>query len=68
MMGDSPPPYIEAENRIDEDAAEAIGEVEETEPGQSGSANFNLKPGKYLLVCNIPGHYLSGMWAFLTVE
>jgi uncharacterized cupredoxin-like copper-binding protein len=61
-------PYVEAEKRIDEDAAGAIGEIEETEPGQHGNATFNLKAGKYLLVCNIPGHYLSGMWAVLTVE
>ena len=68
MNGDTPPPYIEAENRIDEDAGGAIGEIEETEPGKTGNATFRLNPGKYLLVCNIPGHYLSGMWAFLTVE
>lgn len=68
MNGDTPLPYVEAENRIDEDAAGAIGEVEETEPGKSGTASFRLNAGKYLLVCNIPGHYLAGMWAILTVE
>ena len=68
MSGDTPLPYVEAENRIDEDAAGAIGEIEETEPGKTGNATFRLKAGKYLLVCNIPGHYMAGMWAFLTVE
>ena len=22
-----------------------------------------LKPGKYLLICNVPGHYSAGMWS-----
>jgi uncharacterized cupredoxin-like copper-binding protein len=27
-----------------------------------------LKPGRYILYCNIPGHYALGMWTLLTVK
>lgn len=43
----------------------AVGEVEEIEPGQSGRVTLTLKPGRYLLICNIVGHYQLGMQAEL---
>lgn len=61
-------PYSEAESRIDEEAAGDMGEVSELDPGKAGALKLSLKPGKYVLVCNIPGHYMNGMWAILTVE
>lgn len=61
-------PYLEDESRIDEEAAGHLGEVSELDPGTSGALRISLKPGKYALVCNIPGHYMNGMWAVLTVE
>ena len=62
-----PLPYIEAEDRVDEDAAGAIGEVAETEPGESGSVTLHLDPGTYILFCNVADHYAMGMWTLLTV-
>jgi len=62
-----PLPYIENENRVDEDRAGDKGEVSELDPGHSGSLTVPLKPGKYLLICNVPGHYEAGMWAEFTV-
>jgi uncharacterized cupredoxin-like copper-binding protein len=56
-------PFIGAENRVDEDKAGDKGEVSELDPGASGSLTVFLKPGKYLLICNVPGHYAAGMWA-----
>jgi len=41
--------------------------VSELEPGQSGSLTIAMKPGKYILFCNIPGHYVMGMWAILEI-
>jgi uncharacterized cupredoxin-like copper-binding protein len=58
----TPPPYSAGDQRIDEDKAGYKGEVSELEPGKSGSKTLALKPGKYLLVCNIAGHYAAGMW------
>ena len=63
-----PLPYLEAENRVDEDKAGDKGEVSELDPGKSGTLTVELKAGKYLLICNVPGHYGAGMWAEFTVE
>ena len=57
-----PLPYINAEQRVDEDKAGDKGEVSELDPGASGTLTVALKPGKYLLICNVPGHFASGMW------
>jgi uncharacterized cupredoxin-like copper-binding protein len=60
-------PYLTDENKIDEDAAGHLGEVAELDPGAKGSLSIEMKPGLYLLYCNIPGHYIGGMWKVLTV-
>lgn len=61
-------PYINAQNRVDEDKAGDKGEVSDLKVGASGTLNVNLKAGKYLLICNQPGHYAAGMWAEFTVD
>jgi uncharacterized cupredoxin-like copper-binding protein len=61
-------PYVENENRVDEEASGDLGEVSELDPGKSGSLTLDLKPGLYILFCNIPGHYTAGMWTMLTVQ
>jgi uncharacterized cupredoxin-like copper-binding protein len=63
-----PLPYLEAENRVDEDKAGDKGEVSELDPGKSGTLTVELKAGKYLLICNVPGHDGAGMWAEFTVD
>jgi len=63
-----PLPYIDTENRVDEDKAGDKGEVSELDPGKSGALTVDLKAGKYLLICNVPGHYGAGMWAEFTVN
>ena len=62
-----PLPYIAGESRVDEDKAGDKGEVSELDPGHSGSLTVPLKAGKYLLICNVPGHYEAGMWTEFTV-
>ncbi len=63
----TPLPYLPDELRVDEDAATHLGEVSELDPGQSGALTLTLKPGSYILYCNIPGHYVMGMWTVLQV-
>ncbi len=63
----TPLPYNSAEEKVDEDAAGHLGEVAELEAGQSGALTMSLKPGTYILYCNIPGHYVMGMWTLITV-
>lgn len=61
-------PYNKAENKVIEDDAGHLGEVAELEPGQNGALTLTLKPGQYILYCNIPGHYALGMWTLFTVK
>ena len=63
-----PLPYIAAENRVDEDKAGDKGEVSELDPGASGTLTVDLKAGKYLLICNVPGHFATGMWTEFIVK
>ncbi|MDQ6754346.1 MAG: plastocyanin/azurin family copper-binding protein [Actinomycetota bacterium] len=37
-------------------------------PGASGWVTVTLPPGRYELVCNLPGHYAAGMYTQLTVN
>jgi uncharacterized cupredoxin-like copper-binding protein len=63
-----PLPYIADENRVDEDKEGDLGEVSELDPGKSGALRIEMKPGTYILYCNVPGHYVTGMWTTFTVK
>lgn len=47
---------------------DSVGEIGELESGKSGKTAIDLKAGKYVLVCNISGHYAQGMRTELTVK
>lgn len=47
---------------------EAIDEVEDIEVGATPDFEVNLNPGSYVAICNVPGHYGSGMHTSFTVE
>ena len=56
------------EEKLDESkVAEEAGEIADVEPGETKSEEFKLTPGKYVMFCNIPGHYAQGMYGTLTV-
>jgi uncharacterized cupredoxin-like copper-binding protein len=61
-------PYEGEENEVNEEKAGYLGEIEEVEAGKSGTMTLELKPGEYILYCNLPGHYMAGMWTILTVQ
>jgi uncharacterized cupredoxin-like copper-binding protein len=66
---EKPLPYIANENRVNEEVTgDHLGEVSELDPGASGALKLNLKPGKYILYCNVPGHYMAGMWTTFSVK
>jgi uncharacterized cupredoxin-like copper-binding protein len=57
--------------QVDEDASGSmIGEIEpeELQPGQTSSSAWTLELGKYVLFCNISGHYANGMHTEFTVN
>jgi len=37
-------------------------------PGKTRRLALGLKPGKYVLICNVPGHYQAGMRVGFTVR
>jgi uncharacterized cupredoxin-like copper-binding protein len=37
-------------------------------PGKSGTLTVTLKPGKYVLLCNVAGHYKAGQRIAFTVK
>jgi uncharacterized cupredoxin-like copper-binding protein len=45
-----------------------IDEVEDVAKGDTKDLTVNLKPGKYVVICNLPTHYQLGMHASLTVK
>jgi uncharacterized cupredoxin-like copper-binding protein len=44
-----------------------VGEIEEFKPGETRRLTVKLAPGKYVLLCNLPGHYRAGQYAALRV-
>ena len=57
-----------AGGRGDESGLDVVGRIPEFAGGTSASMTFDLTPGNYVLICNIPGHYGLGMATTLTVE
>jgi uncharacterized cupredoxin-like copper-binding protein len=64
---DSPLPYDKKANRVIESKIDDLGEASDLEPGQKKTLRLVLKPGNYLLICNQPDHYKSGMKTDLLV-
>lgn len=54
------------EEKLDETIGET-GEIPEVQAGETKSATFDLKPGRYVMFCNVPGHYAAGMYGTLEV-
>ncbi len=55
---------------VDEDAVEARtpGALEPYQPGMTEDLTVHLTPGRYVFICNMSGHYLSGMHADIVVR
>lgn len=44
------------------------GKTPDLRPGQTRRLTLRLRPGKYVLLCNLPGHYKAGQFAGLCVR
>jgi uncharacterized cupredoxin-like copper-binding protein len=55
---------------VDEAALKSVTAVtvEGFERGRTKEARIHLTPGRYVLLCNMQGHYLGGMHAAVTVR
>lgn len=45
-----------------------VGEVKALPPGSTERLTFELKPGRYVLYCDVTGHADGGMYYSITVE
>jgi uncharacterized cupredoxin-like copper-binding protein len=50
------------------DESTSVGEIADVEAASTKKATFKLAPGKYAMVCALPGHYEGGMYGSLTVK
>jgi uncharacterized cupredoxin-like copper-binding protein len=60
----------EADNpaKVDEDKLNGVKELSsDLDPGKSGKLTMDLKPGRYVVFCNQPGHFDAGMHLVFTV-
>jgi uncharacterized cupredoxin-like copper-binding protein len=55
---------------IDEEALEKseVGALEPDRPGGTRDLSVHLPPGRYVLFCNMTGHYMGGMHTTLVVS
>ena len=60
-------PYDYSKQQVVEDQIKMLGETDELQPNASKTLTLDLPAGNYLLICNVPGHYGSGMQTSFTV-
>ena len=60
---------LDAKGNIIEEGAGVtlVSDGENIDPAGSQVRAINLTPGKYLFLCNIPGHFKAGMFTVVTV-
>ena len=60
-------PYDPLKKRVIESKVKRFGEVSDLKVGAKGKLEVALKPGDYMLICNIKGHFMDGMKVAFTV-
>ena len=66
LMVERMPIMMDGPGKPTEDAA--MGMIEDMAPMHHGQMALRLKPGKYELFCNVPGHYAAGQKTTITVN
>ena len=65
----APDALPQAAGVVDESQVEVMGRIDQWPgEGETREATFSLTPGRYLLICNLVGHYQLGTTAAFTVE
>jgi len=60
-------PYDFSISRVIEDQIQKPGEVPDIQPNSSGDVTLDLPAGRYVLLCNLVGHYQAGMHTLIDV-
>lgn len=50
-----------ADGLVDEEKLTSFGEQGDIEPGKTVDLTVDLHPGRYMMICNLPGHFNAGM-------
>ncbi|MGH7118919.1 MAG: sulfocyanin-like copper-binding protein [Acetobacteraceae bacterium] len=61
-------PYDSISGKVIESQIDKVGDSGDLRANTSTTFTVSLTPGRYLLMCNEPGHYREGMWSWLTVD
>lgn len=59
---------VDSTGAVDLTKLTVLGSVKNLAAGASQDLTVDLKSGHYVLLCNIAGHYASGMWENFTVN
>jgi uncharacterized cupredoxin-like copper-binding protein len=57
---------MNADGNVDEEKLKSMGEQGDIETGKTLDLTLDLHPGRYLIICNLPGHFQRGMYAEFT--
>src|SRR5215475_4561985 len=58
---------LDADGNVAEDQLSSPGEKGDIAAGQGGDLTLTLPAGRYMFICNQPGHYKAGMHTVFTV-
>jgi uncharacterized cupredoxin-like copper-binding protein len=71
LKADRPPGALPAKGAgaaEDGPGVRVLGRTGHVAPGASGRLTENIRPGVYVMICNLPGHYRSGMYGSFTAK
>ena len=57
----------QARHQLKDNHAQLVAIVEDIAPGKNKRVTLKLAPGRYVLICNQPGHYSMGLHTSLLV-
>jgi uncharacterized cupredoxin-like copper-binding protein len=60
-------PYDFTAAQVAEDQVKVLAETPALQPNESAELETVLTPGTYMIFCNVPGHYASGMATAISV-
>ena len=66
LMVERMPMRFDSPMHPNEDAAQ--GMIDDMGPGHGGRMTMHLRPGRFMLFCNAPGHYAAGQHMMFTVR
>jgi uncharacterized cupredoxin-like copper-binding protein len=67
LKASDPPVEGHAVGDVNEAVLTSPGEVDDVAAGTTKTGTLTLDPGKYVLFCNVPGHFAAGMHTAFTV-